>query len=704
MKKSVKRGIAIVAASAMALSAMSVCNLGRSKAAELLRGQSTEYVRDTNITVDKNGELVITRNELGSKQMGKEDSWTIFVYMCGSDLESYYGLATMDINEMIAANESENVNVIVQTGGARTWRGNSVSSTQLGRYEVKGDKLQLVEKLPAANMGDSATLESFLKWGVDNYAAEHMGLIYWNHGGGSITGVCFDERNGYDSLYLAEVEKALDGATQNMTDKFDFIGFDACLMATAETANVLAPYANYMIASEETEPGYGWDYTPLVNTLVQNPDVETEELGKIIVDTYYDSLVKIGQQSDSTLSVVDLNKLDNLFEEFNTFAKNMNDSVVEVADITEFTKTAKNSENYGGNNAYEGYTNMVDLGDFVKNMSKYVPGAEDVLKALDETVVYNKCGSALPDSTGLAFYYPLSVSAMGEYNILRNIVTSPYYMNYLDKVLYASKFNTLDGYTSNKWENSEYYFDKDYEYIKYMFTSFSDYKSKYMNTPYFKNATFDDNWYAWFTKTTSQTTESPVISDDLAEWIDSLDNDEAKKNMNDALEQYVSAEYQVVVENGNSVNVLGTVGNVDGDVKMDGKWFALADGQYLAAEYITEGNGLTLYAAPAIVDGKNVSIRFVADADKNVFVLGAWDGIDEHGQAGKGIRAIEAGSKVTPLYTSINATSGEVTTVAGNEMVVANDVIVSASVASNTVVARLVDAFGNVTYSTPIIK
>lgn len=704
MKKSVKRGIAIVAASAMALSAMSVCNLGRSKAAELLRGQSTEYVRDTNITVDKNGELVITRNELGSKQMGKEDSWTIFVYMCGSDLESYYGLATMDINEMIAANESENVNVIVQTGGARTWRGNSVSSTQLGRYEVKGDKLQLVEKLPAANMGDSATLESFLKWGVDNYAAEHMGLIYWNHGGGSITGVCFDERNGYDSLYLAEVEKALDGATQNMTDKFDFIGFDACLMATAETANVLAPYANYMIASEETEPGYGWDYTPLVNTLVQNPDVETEELGKIIVDTYYDSLVKIGQQSDSTLSVVDLNKLDNLFKEFNTFAKNMNDSVVEVADITEFTKTAKNSENYGGNNAYEGYTNMVDLGDFVKNMSKYVPGAEDVLKALDETVVYNKCGSALPDSTGLAFYYPLSVSAMGEYNILRNIVTSPYYMNYLDKVLYASKFNTLDGYTSNEWENSEYYFDKDYEYIKYMFTSFSDYKSKYMNTPYFKNATFDDNWYAWFTKTTSQTTESPVMSDDLAEWIDSLDNDEAKRNMSDVLDKYVSAEYQVVVENGDSVNVLGTVGNVDGDVKMDGKWFALADGQYLAAEYITEGNGLTLYAAPAIVDGKNVSIRFVADADKNVFVLGAWDGIDEHGQAGKGIRAIEAGSKVTPLYTSINATSGEVTTVAGNEMVVANDVIVSASVASNTVVARLVDAFGNVTYSSPIVK
>lgn len=704
MKKSVKRGIAIVAASAMALSVMSVCNLGRSRAAELLRGERTEYVRDTNITVDRDGELVITRNELGSKQMGKEDSWTIFVYMCGSDLESYYGLASMDIKEMIAASESENVNVIVQTGGARTWRGNGVSSTQLGRYEVKGDKLQLVETLPAANMGDASTMEGFLKWGVENYAAEHMGVVYWNHGGGSITGVCFDERNSYDSLYLAEVEKALDGATESMTDKFDFIGFDACLMATAETANVLAPYANYMIGSEETEPGYGWDYTPLVNTLVQNPDVDTEKLGKIIVDTYYDSLVQINQQGASTLSVVDLNKVDDLFKEFNVFSKNMSDTVKEVTDITAITKIASGSENYGGNNAYEGYTNMVDLGDFVKNMAPYVDGAEEVLKALDEAVVYNKCGTSLPDSNGLAFYYPLSVSGMGEYNILRNIVTSPYYMNYLDKVLYASKYKTLDGFVSNEWENSEYYFDKDYEYIKYMFTSFSDYKAKYMNTSYFKNAEFDDNWYSWFTKKTNEVNETPVYSDDLAEWIDGLRNNEVDKNATDSLDNYVSAEYQVVVPNGDTVNVLGTVGNVDSDVKMDGKWFALADGQYLAAEYITEGNGLTLYAAPAVVDGKEVTIRFVADADKDVFVLGAWDGIDENGQAGKGLREIKAGSKVTPLYTSINTVTGEINRVAGNEMVVVDNVITSATVESNTVVARLTDAFGGVTYSAPMAK
>ena len=58
-------------------------------------------------------------------------------------------------------------------------------------------------------MGDSQTLSDFLTWGVKNYPADHMALILWDHGGGSISGVCFDERNNNDSLYLRELDKAL---------------------------------------------------------------------------------------------------------------------------------------------------------------------------------------------------------------------------------------------------------------------------------------------------------------------------------------------------------------------------------------------------------------------------------------------------------------------------------------------------------------
>lgn len=63
-----------------------------------------------------------------------------------------------------------------------------------------------------------------------------------------------------------------------MTDKFAFIGFDACLMATVETANMLVPHADYMFASEETEPGYGWDYTEIAGFMRIQPNSERRSL------------------------------------------------------------------------------------------------------------------------------------------------------------------------------------------------------------------------------------------------------------------------------------------------------------------------------------------------------------------------------------------------------------------------------------------
>ena len=43
--------------------------------------------------------------------------------------------------------------------------------------------------------------------------------------------------------------------------KLDLLGFDTCLMSAYEVALQLAPYAEKLLASEETEPGHGWQYT-----------------------------------------------------------------------------------------------------------------------------------------------------------------------------------------------------------------------------------------------------------------------------------------------------------------------------------------------------------------------------------------------------------------------------------------------------------
>jgi hypothetical protein len=73
-------------------------------------------------------------------------------------------------------------------------------------------------------------------------------LIFWDHGGGSISGYGYDEKNAYaGSMNLAGLNTAFrDGGV-----KFDFIGFDACLMATMETALMLDEHPQIVDAIEK---------------------------------------------------------------------------------------------------------------------------------------------------------------------------------------------------------------------------------------------------------------------------------------------------------------------------------------------------------------------------------------------------------------------------------------------------------------------
>ena len=198
----------------------------------------------------------------------QQSSFTLLLYVCGSDLESRFGAASKNIVEMQEAEIDENVNVILQTGGSKSWNDSSISAQSTDRYLIKDGKKQLIDRNTVKqNMGSSQTLADFITFGVEQYPADQYGLILWNHGAGSIKGVCFDANFGNDALTLLEIKEALASVKDSMGKKFEFVGFDACLMATYDMACILEPYANYMIASEELEPSSGWDYKALISSL-----------------------------------------------------------------------------------------------------------------------------------------------------------------------------------------------------------------------------------------------------------------------------------------------------------------------------------------------------------------------------------------------------------------------------------------------------
>ena len=232
------------------------------------------------------------------------DQVTVLVYMCGTDLESNYGMATSDINEMALASHSDKVNIVIESGGTKRWKNNVLSSGTNQLWLVQDRALYPLNKnLGRKAMTDSDTLAEFIRYGVQNFPANRYILIFWDHGGGSLTGYGYDELYPNTSMTVDKIAAGLKKAGQ----QFDIIGFDACLMANMETALAIEPYADYMLASEETEPGTGWYYTEWVTQLSKNSSMSSVELCKKIIDDFCTKRQSGASASDkNTLSVIDL--------------------------------------------------------------------------------------------------------------------------------------------------------------------------------------------------------------------------------------------------------------------------------------------------------------------------------------------------------------------------------------------------------------
>lgn len=325
-----------------------------------------------------------------------QDIVTIMVYMCATDLESRAGMGTSDLQEMLGADLGENVNLIVYTGGCKSWKNTTISNSVNQIYQVKGGKLRLlVEDAGSVPMTDPNTLTSFIQWCNKNFPANRNQLIFWDHGGGSISGYGYDEKySSSGSMDLAEINQALKKAGVT----FDFIGFDACLMATLETALMLTPYADYLIASEETEPGVGWYYTNWLTNLAKNTSMPTIEIGKNIVDDFVDTCARECRGQKTTLSVVDLAELEmTVPEELKEFSKSAS-QMIQNKEYKTVSDARYNSREFAQS------IDQVDLVHLAKNLG--TKEGDALVEALLSTVKYNRTSSNMTNAYGLSIYFP----------------------------------------------------------------------------------------------------------------------------------------------------------------------------------------------------------------------------------------------------------------------------------------------------------
>ncbi|MDO4815658.1 MAG: clostripain-related cysteine peptidase [Bacillota bacterium] len=360
-------------------------------------GYSSSYQQET-FSSDSQLDLSVSsaaRSKYYTPAGSGKDTVTIMIYMCGTDLESKYGMATKDLQEMLNATISDKVNIIIETGGCSKWQNNIMSNTKNQVYKLENDGLRRLESdFGTAAMTNPQNLTDFIKYCTKNYPADRNMLIFWDHGGGSITGYGYDEKNpSSSSMTLSKIDSALKAANC----KFDIIGFDACLMATLETALVCEDYADYLLASEESEPGTGWYYTNWLTELSKNTSIPTVKLSKTIIDDFISSSRSSSPNSTVTLSVVDLAELDGTVPDtFRSFSSSVN-KLIKSNDYTVVSNARAGARQFAQNKI-----NQVDLVDLAQRIG--TDESIDLAKALMGCVKYNR--SSISRCYGISIFFP----------------------------------------------------------------------------------------------------------------------------------------------------------------------------------------------------------------------------------------------------------------------------------------------------------
>ena len=329
---------------------------------------------------------------------GGKDTVTIMVYMCGTDLESRSGMGTSDLQEMASAKLGSNVNLLVYTGGCRQWNNNVVSSSVNQIYKVESGGLRCLEKdMGSVSMTKPETLSSYIKYCAKNYPANRNILIFWDHGGGSLSGYGYDEKfKSSGAMTLKGINDALKAGGTS----FDIIGFDACLMATTENALMLSAYGDYMIASEETEPGVGWYYTNWLTKLSANTSMSSLEIGKLIADDFVNVCAQKCAGQKTTLSVVDLAELAA------TAPKELKDFSTATSALLKGSeyKTVSNARSGAREFSSSSRIDQVDLVSFATRVG--TQEGQNLARALLGAVKYNRTSSNMTDAYGLSIYFP----------------------------------------------------------------------------------------------------------------------------------------------------------------------------------------------------------------------------------------------------------------------------------------------------------
>lgn len=348
------------------------------------------------------------------------------------------------IHKMMQNVDSSHTNIIVQTASSDSdmkWTDEQIAAQgadvnkyyvkdwdKVQRWKITNGKFELLDDTLGAickgsvssnclDMNSKEMVADFLEYGVKNNPADRYIVIFFSHGGGSVFGFGSPE-----SITAVNMKQAFETATSNLKadsslnfNKFDIIGFAACLMGNIEWMYNLSDYGKYYVASEEQEYAFPWLLGDIITSISQRKS--TLDVTNTIVDSYWQYSAQNGETS-TNISVIDLDKVKAVNDGINSLAKSILNTYNQnqLQTLNNFYVSLNRSQRYGDDGDIKYMTSLYDIYDFLTNLDEKLWYHQDYsaeiknLKNLIKddlnaaAVINNKTSYMLADSHGISFF------------------------------------------------------------------------------------------------------------------------------------------------------------------------------------------------------------------------------------------------------------------------------------------------------------
>ena len=551
------------------------------------------------------------------------------------------GMASADISELTSGVWGDNIQIVIQTGGATHWTNDLINPNRTQRFLYKGGKFTEVADLPLQPSSEPDTLAGFLRFCRDEYPADHNILVLWDHGGGPFG-------YGQDSIFgqmlsLKNIREALSSVYRPNSAKpaFDIIGFDACLMGCLEVTHALEGFASYYCLSEEVIPGDGWDYGPWLQALTDDPTMSPALVGRKIADSYTDYYVTQNinvpmLENNTTFSVIDASKASELYDAYSALCRaQLVDAVQDLGVLADIGRCGVRATRYGVNHA--NVFNTADLGNYVDyTIDSYPEQSSRIKDLIKEAVLYHRDSGTLSDSTGIAVYIPTDVS---------NLNGLLYYLDYVYDISESDSVRSLYYYKQAGCLNDE---------IKKYVATLTDKEPEILDITAFH---------------------------DFSRAEPAIDSEGFVIPVNAELQRLMTG-YQLEIgrydDDEQTITYYGRADalRLDGEGGLestfDGTWICL-NGEPLYVEPVSSTAAGIEYKAHINYDGNEAYLMISCDRDTGECAISGIRKVDEDNAINslastRSIIEPEAGKKIVPLYVQTNYKTGETKSVEGKSI------------------------------------